>query len=139
MEESYRDTQLLDVRSEAEYMGRVAEGYVGGHIPGAVNVPYEENRLQDGSLKPRDVLERMYSTFSKDELVVVYCNTGRSASYTYMVLRLLGFDAALYDDSWARWGLASADRPHVYPGFRGSGGPGGNATDVLEGGGILRC
>lgn len=140
LEENYRDLKILDVRSEAEYLGKAGEGYVGGHIPEALNVPYEENRAPDGSLKPREELERLYSKVSKDERVVVYCNTGRRASYTYLVLELLGFDAALYDDSWARWGLKEADRPSVYPGYRGEEpGGGGNASEVLGEGGVLRC
>lgn len=129
LEENYEDLQILDVRSREEYNGTIGEGFQGGHIPGSKNVPYEENRLIDGTLKPGEELERLYSALSKDDRTVVYCNSGRRASYTYTVLRYLGFEASLYDDSWNRWGLKEGDRPNVYPLHRGE----PNDETVIEG------
>jgi len=36
--------------------------------------------------------------------VITYCNRGRRSSFTYFVLRYLGWDVSHYDGSWFDWG-----------------------------------
>ena len=64
---------VLDVRSPEEY----AEG----HIPGAVNIPYDQIGAEIGSLQ--DYRERG---------LVVYCRTGRRAGVAEDVLSEAGFE-----------------------------------------------
>ena len=64
---------ILDVRSPEEY----AEG----HIPGAINIPYDRIGAQLGSLE--DYRERD---------LVVYCRTGRRAGVAEEVLSKAGFE-----------------------------------------------
>ena len=60
---------------------RKAEDYLKGHIPGAVNIPFDKAMLNDLSALP------------KDKKIVVYCYTGQTAGQAVAHLRLLGYDA----------------------------------------------
>jgi thiosulfate/3-mercaptopyruvate sulfurtransferase len=108
---------LLDVRSPGEFSGELThmpnypqEGALrGGHIPGAVNVPWSTAVDDDGTFKSREELERIYRQeqgLSPDDDVVAYCRIGERSSHTWFVLRyLLGFDRVRnYDGSWTEWG-----------------------------------
>jgi len=81
---------ILDVRSPEEY----AEG----HIPGAINVPYDQIPANLDSLE----------SFLSDE-VVVYCRTGRRAGVAEKALSEAGFTQVLdlegHMTSWNDAGL----------------------------------
>ena len=118
--------QILDVRTVKEYTGEDIRAIRGGHVPGAVNVPYEDNwvdpdaatRLaakqaasRDGmSLKPRDELRQLYAKLDPAKETVVYCQSGVRASETAAVLRDLGFaDVKVHEPSWLGYaGVLSA-------------------------------
>ena len=108
---------LVDVRSPAEYTGERLhmEGYPnegslrGGHIPGAVNVPWARAANADGTFKAADELRAIYLNeqgLKADDDVIVYCRIGERSSHTWFVLTyLLGFDGVRnYDGSWTEWG-----------------------------------
>jgi thiosulfate/3-mercaptopyruvate sulfurtransferase len=110
---------LVDVRSPQEYTGDLLhmpdypqEGALrGGHIPGAVNVPWARAVEQDGRFKSRAELEAIYlgeQGLSPDDDVIAYCRIGERSSHTWFVLtRLLGFPHVRnYDGSWTEWGNA---------------------------------
>jgi len=97
---------LLDVRTTGEYKGTDVRSLRGGHIPGAININFEEN-YQGGSsrLKPREELEKLYGALDKNKEIIVYCQTGTRAANTYFVLKTLGFlNVRAYDASWVVWG-----------------------------------
>jgi thiosulfate/3-mercaptopyruvate sulfurtransferase len=79
---------------------RPARDYEIGHIPGAVNIPYEDV-LENGSLKSNEQLQEIFSGISKDRAVVVYTNVGVEAAITWFALKSLGYDARMY--SWRDW------------------------------------
>ena len=93
---------LVDVRSQQEYTGELLhmanypqEGATrGGHIPGAVNIPWSKAVREDGTFKPAEELAEMYSSqgvLPSDE-VIAYCRIGERSSHTWFVLKyLLGF------------------------------------------------
>lgn len=108
---------LVDVRSPEEYSGERThmpdypqEGVLrGGHVPGAVNVPWAKAANEDGTFKAREELEQIYEQgagLAKDDDVVTYCRIGERSSHTWFVLtRILGFDKVRnYDGSWTEWG-----------------------------------
>lgn len=108
---------LLDVRSPAEYSGERThmpeypqEGVLrGGHIPGAVNVPWARAAAEDGTFKSRKELEDIYLRevgLKPDDDVIAYCRIGERSSHTWFVLKyLLGFEKVRnYDGSWTEWG-----------------------------------
>ena len=78
-----------------------------GHIPGAVPLDWRE--LVDDEtrgLKSRDAIRSILSSagVSPDKRVVLYCNTARRISHTYVVLRHLGYEnLAFYEGSLTEW------------------------------------
>lgn len=98
---------LLDVRRESEYLGTEARSARGGHIPGAVNILWEEALAADRRLKNPEDLESLYGDagFSPDTSTIVYCHAGVRAAFTHLVLTALGHDdVRTYDGSWEEWG-----------------------------------
>jgi len=112
---------ILDTRSKAEYdgerfwpSGATAGAGRAGHIPGAVHVPIELLRNDDGTFKSTgEMLQVMRDRgISSETEVVTYCTIGNRASQAWFALTyLLGYhDAGVYYGSWAEWGTA-ADTP----------------------------
>jgi thiosulfate/3-mercaptopyruvate sulfurtransferase len=107
---------LVDVRSPAEYTGEITappeypneHAQRGGHIPGAVNIPWGQAIREDGTFKSAEELRQLYSSKGvvPDKRVVTYCRIGERASVTWFVLKhLLGYkDVKVYDGSWTEWG-----------------------------------
>ena len=107
--------QLVDVRSPDEFTGKIIAppgmtetAQRGGHIPGAVNVPWSQAANEDGTFKSADALRQLYEgkgITGKDE-VIAYCRIGERSSHTWFVLKyLLGHDKVRnYDGSWTEWG-----------------------------------
>lgn len=107
---SCRDSwAIVDARPPEQYSGADPGAGIarGGHIEGAVNVPWQEN-LTVGAVplfRSREELEALYAAAGvpRAASVVVYCRTGVQASVDYFALRYLGRDVALYDGSYAEW------------------------------------
>jgi thiosulfate/3-mercaptopyruvate sulfurtransferase len=108
---------LIDVRSPKEYSGELLhmpnypqEGATrGGHIPGALNVPWgQATNEADGTFKSVDELRELYEGkgISEDQEIIAYCRIGERSSHTWFALRyLLGYDNVKnYDGSWTEWG-----------------------------------
>jgi len=110
------DNALVDIRSAAEFSGEIIapEGFDelavrAGHVPGAVNVPWGQAVNEDGTLKSVEELRDLYAAAGVDgtKPVIVYCRIGERASHTWFVLnKILGYDAKLYDGSWTEYGNA---------------------------------
>jgi thiosulfate/3-mercaptopyruvate sulfurtransferase len=99
------DAVLVDTREPWEFDE--------GHIPGAVNVDWKD-LVDDGTrgLKPREEVESILADegITPEERVVLYCNTARRISHTFVVLKHLGFpDVAFYEGSLTEW--ETAGRP----------------------------
>ena len=94
------DVVMLDVRTEAEY-GR-------GHLPGALNVPYEETLHYDPApaLRPPGELRGYFADAGvrPDKEIIIYCQSGARSAHTWLVLRHLGYHRVRnYEGSWAEW------------------------------------
>jgi thiosulfate/3-mercaptopyruvate sulfurtransferase len=107
-----RRFQLLDARSAGRFQGTEAEPWPGrrsGHVPGSRNLPYTE--LLDPTHKtflPADALAAKLETAGVDlkKPVVTSCGSGVTAAILALGLHLIGHeDVAVYDGSWAEWGL----------------------------------
>jgi thiosulfate/3-mercaptopyruvate sulfurtransferase len=110
-----KDTVMVDVRSGDEYTGKILSPpglpetcQRGGHIPGAINVPWAQACNDDGTFKSREELESLYmgKGVSPDKRVIAYCRIGERSSHTWFVLKyLLGMNNVTnYDGSWTEWG-----------------------------------
>jgi len=105
--------QILDVRSSDEYLGTKLNGGLDGnplktgHIPSAYNVDYKQN-WADGkgkTVKTYADLQVLYAGLEPNRSVITYCHSGRRGSFSYFILRLMGFEnVSLYDSSWFEWG-----------------------------------
>jgi thiosulfate/3-mercaptopyruvate sulfurtransferase len=108
---------MVDVRSAGEYTGELLhmpdypqEGALrGGHIPGAVSIPWSKSVAEDGTFKPANELEQLYckeNDLSRRGRTIAYCRIGERSSHTWFVLKyLLGFgNVKNYDGSWTEWG-----------------------------------
>jgi thiosulfate/3-mercaptopyruvate sulfurtransferase len=107
---------LVDVRSPAEYSGEKLhmpeypqEGALrGGHVPGAVNVPWAKAVEDDGTFRRPAALRDLYGGLgvTPDKDVVAYCRIAERSSHTWFVLKyLLGYPRVRnYDGSWTEWG-----------------------------------
>jgi thiosulfate/3-mercaptopyruvate sulfurtransferase len=108
-------TQLVDVRSPAEFTGEVIAppgmsetAQRGGHIPGAANVPWARAVNEDGTFKSEEELRALYGDagISGDTPTIAYCRIGERSSHTWFVLKhILGIDDVKnYDGSWTEYG-----------------------------------
>jgi len=110
------DSRLVDVRSSAEYIGQIsgpgdgagATCEVAGHIPTAINIPWNLNCNEDATFKSPDELRSLYASFDirPEMCVITYCAIGERASLSWFVLKhLLGYRVVMnYDRSMAQWG-----------------------------------
>ena len=108
---------LVDVRSPKEYSGELLhmpnypqEGATrGGHIPGAVNIPWSKAVNEaDSTFKSTEELRSLYESegIQSDKDIIAYCRIGERSSLTWFVLKyLLGYpNVKNYDGSWTEWG-----------------------------------
>lgn len=97
---------ILDARSAEEFNGKESISSRYGHIPRAVNIPWSENIAQDSDIprvKTLDELTEVYRDLDPNKKVITYCNKGKQSSFSYFVLRYMGYDVAHYDGSWFEW------------------------------------
>ncbi|HTH23214.1 MAG TPA: sulfurtransferase [Nitrososphaeraceae archaeon] len=107
---------MVDVRSPKEFTGELLappeypteHAQRGGHIPGAVNVPWAHAVNEDGTFKSAKELQNLYESkgVTKDKEIISYCRIGERSSHTWFVLKyLLGYpNVKNYDGSWTEWG-----------------------------------
>jgi thiosulfate/3-mercaptopyruvate sulfurtransferase len=99
--------RLVDGRAPVFYdgPGMPEHNSPGGHIPGAVNIPF--NSLTDDSLHflPLDELRRKFAAagVQPGDTVAAYCFVGQQATVVLFSARMLGHPIRLYDGSMADW------------------------------------
>jgi len=98
---------IVDTRKAAEYLGVESLSNRSGHIPTAINIPTARNlRVQQGiyHIKPAPALEQVYQGLDAYRSIILYCNSAKEASVSYLALRLLGEKVSIYDGGWQEWG-----------------------------------
>ncbi|MFJ5892705.1 sulfurtransferase [Streptomyces californicus] len=109
-----RSGLLLDARAAERYRGDVEPiDRVGGHIPGAVSAPTDENTGADGRYLPAEQLAARFAGLGAEagaEGVGVYCGSGVSGAHQVLALEIAGLTGVLYPGSWSEWS-ADPSRP----------------------------
>jgi thiosulfate/3-mercaptopyruvate sulfurtransferase len=103
---------VLDARTVERFEGKAAEPWPGrrsGRIPGSLNLPYSLlSNAADKTMASREELERRFAAAGVvgGKPVVTSCGSGVTACILAFGLYLTGRDdVAVYDGSWAEWGL----------------------------------
>ena len=100
--------QVVDARSAGRFTGQAPEPRASlrsGHMPGALNLPFDQVVNADGTLKSVDELQAAFGHIDLARPIVTTCGSGVTASVLALALARLGrFDVAVYDGSWTEWG-----------------------------------
>ncbi len=97
---------VLDARAAARYAGEVEPiDPVAGHIPGAVNFPYEANLDASGRFLDAESLRLRFAPFADHaEQVVHMCGSGVTACHNLLAMEIAGLSGSkLYAGSWSEW------------------------------------
>jgi thiosulfate/3-mercaptopyruvate sulfurtransferase len=96
---------LVDSREERRYQGLEEPiDPVAGHIPGAINRPWQGVTSAKGAVVDAAGLKEHWGDALEAGQLVVYCGSGVTACINLFSLSLLGRDnAILYAGSWSDW------------------------------------
>lgn len=101
---------LIDARAPERFRGDVEPvDPVGGHIPGARNMPFAGNLAPDGLFLSPDELAARFEDLDD---AVMYCGSGVTAAHNILAATVAGrAPPALYPGSWSAWSHPTAQRP----------------------------
>ena len=113
---SQKDSELLlDARPEMRFLGEMEPiDPVAGHVPGAINVPFDDNLDLGGTFLDADELRELYEGLlkgRKPEEVIHMCGSGVTACHNLLAMEIAGMSGArLYPGSWSEW-IADPSHP----------------------------
>ena len=104
------DATIIDARTAARFKGEAPEpreGLRSGHIPNSRNVPFTDVLNGDGTMKSPAELRLVFEAAGVDlsKPAITSCGSGVTAAILSLALETLGTRHALYDGSWAEWGM----------------------------------
>jgi len=99
---------IVDARGEMRFTGeREMFDPVAGHVPGAINAPFEDNLTPGGTFLTREALGEHYRALLGGHHhgdVVQMCGSGVTACHNLLAMEHAGLRGArLYAGSWSEW------------------------------------
>jgi thiosulfate/3-mercaptopyruvate sulfurtransferase len=96
---------LIDSREPERYRGeREPIDPIAGHIPGAVNYPWQQVTDETGKVRSREEQQQRWASIQNASDIMVYCGSGVTACVNLLSLELAGIsNAKLYAGSWSDW------------------------------------
>jgi thiosulfate/3-mercaptopyruvate sulfurtransferase len=103
-----KKTCLIDARTTERYRGEVEPiDFVAGHIPYAVNRPFQSNLDKSGLFLSVEKLRSQFQTLignTSPDNVVHYCGSGVTACHNLLAMEYAGLSGSkLYAGSWSEW------------------------------------
>ncbi|SEA76003.1 sulfurtransferase [Psychroflexus halocasei] len=99
---------IVDIRGEKRYSGEIEPiDPIAGHIPTAINIPFQENLNEEGLFLSPDKLRELYQeklpTIESSKLIF-HCGSGVSACHFILAMSTAGLEIPkLYVGSWGEW------------------------------------
>lgn len=99
---------LIDARTPERFRGEQEPiDPVAGHIPGALNRPFQLNLDSNGLFLSAEALRNQFNTLIGDknpQQVVHMCGSGVTACHNLLAMEVVGLtDSKLYPGSWSEW------------------------------------
>lgn len=106
---------LIDARAEERFSGDIEMlDKVAGHIPGAINFPYEDNLDMGGDFLSAEELKEQFNNITNSKTpdkVIHMCGSGVTACHNMIAMEAAGLDGSkLYPGSWSEW-ITDTTRP----------------------------
>ena len=108
-----KQVKLYDARTTPRFMGKHEPiDTVAGHIPGAINLPFEQNLNEHGFFLSADTLKQRFTSIAKTvandgeapDTIVHMCGSGVTACHNILAMELAGIEPSrLYAGSWSEW------------------------------------
>lgn len=98
-------TRIIDARAPVFYDGPAHGDHKAGHIPGAVNIPFNTLVGDDGFFLSREALAERFRAagVQPGDALIVYCHIGQQGTLVLTMARMLGYRVQLYDGSFDDW------------------------------------
>ncbi|MEO8326965.1 MAG: rhodanese-like domain-containing protein, partial [Nitrospirota bacterium] len=94
-------------RSVEEYAGKEIDGLPrAGHIPSAINIPWNRFLQPDATVKPPEQVREIFEDHGlrDNQEIMTYCLGGVRAAWVFCLLRYVGFPRVkVYPGSWWEW------------------------------------
>ncbi|WP_417268981.1 3-mercaptopyruvate sulfurtransferase [Celeribacter sp.] len=106
------DHVIIDARPADRFKGEAPEPRAGlrsGHIPNSRNVPFTALLDSNGTMKNPGEMRLIFESAGVDltKPAITTCGSGATAAILSLALERIGVKHALYDGSWAEWGMYS--------------------------------